>query len=219
MKITLTSEVVQPPPPRKLFYSLPDPVARKMPATRRGKQGLKARVSPKLEAYMRAMNRLLHPNMKDVDFEREWRQMYNGGRAFDNGKSYESGEWTLEDIFCAGATLEAVTGIQSNGRIEVYAIDPENPPPPPTSPDQIDMTRNFFPTTSQPFLQNGPFPQFDDPPYYGGGRFIHPFIGRDGKNWVDVYETDDGRGGLRGATKIEQPFIPARPDLTAGVIP
>lgn len=192
-----------------LLYSLPDPVARNMPATRKVRDDRFFRVSPELEAYIWGVDKLLNPTMDDATFLRYWKSLYNGFRAFDNGHSWESGDWALENLYCAGATLKPVTGEIVSGWVEVYAIDPAYPPPVPTRLSEIDMRLNFYPTISRA-LANDPFPQFS-------GRCIHPFVGLNGRNWVRIGQYD-GRGGMRVATKIEHPFIPSRPDLTAGVI-
>lgn len=181
-----------------------------MPATRKSIEDRFFPVVYGLEAYIRKVNRLLNPDMSDSDFEANWLHMYSGNEAFDNFNGYTSGHWKLENLFCAGATLRAVTGRPVNNKIEVYAIDPQNPPNPPNKLSEIDMTLNFFPTVAAAPYRSEPFPWFN-------GRFVQPFVGKGGRNWVMV-NPPEPYGKLKPVTKIMNPFSPERWDVTAGVI-
>jgi hypothetical protein len=180
-----------------------------MPATRKCKVDRVFPVSAALEAYVWGVDKLLNPEMSDDLFLRYWKSLYNGFRAFDNGHSWDSGDWRLENLYCAGATLQPVTGVVVNGWVEVYAIDPLHPPLVPASVYEIDMTLNFFPTTSLSNFRNGAFPQFV-------GRCANPFLGENGRNWIRMGEYD-GRGGMQIVDAIKHPFIPSKYDITAGV--
>jgi hypothetical protein len=159
--------------------------------------------------YVIAILRLLNPGLNKREFEHGLKGLFNGGRAFDNGKSYESGDWGLENLFCAGATLRAFNYeivMKSGSRFaKVHAIDPRINLPIPRRLEDVDMTLHFYATTATA-TGNNPFPQFD-------GRVIIPFFGRDGYNLVrlDRYES---RGGLRRVSTIQHPFLPQRADIT-----
>lgn len=197
------------------LYSEPDMVSRNErnhPATRKCLSDFMTPCEPYWGVYVGAILRLLNPNMDVREFESNLRGLFNGARAFDNGRGINSGEWAIENLFCAGATLELIDstirrfGPEGFHYMRVRAIDPKIRRPIPRSLSEIDMTLHFFATTATA-TGNNPFPQFE-------GRVIIPFFGKDGENWVNIDGEPSRPGKMRRVTSIQHPFVPARPDIT-----
>lgn len=181
------------------------------PATRKCKEDTWFKVLPALKDYIWTIDKLLNPNLNPARFWWDWVHLYSGGECYDNGHGYLSlGGWQLETLFTAGATFRCVTGRAVNGWMEVYAIDPKNPPKPPKSLSEIDMTLVHFPTVAAAPYRTEPFPYFND------GRCLHPLIGRNGRAWVQMNPPEPYGKFVRVST-VKHPFTTPRHDLTAGL--
>ncbi len=131
--------------------------------------GASNRVTPAWEAYWRGILRVCNPGMKDDDFQQSWESLVASNRAFTNGSGPDTGDFAIHSLTCGGATHEMVTGIPNGPHMEIYTLNSRKPPPPiPSRPEQIDMTRHFFATTgSNVQLPDGSyavrgFPQFEN---------------------------------------------------------
>ncbi len=151
--------------PRNLYKPLPETVPLY--------SGARNRITPAWERYWRGILQICNPWMKPDDFEASWRGLVADSRAFTNQSGLESGNFALHSITCGGATHEMVTGIREReidgDYMRIYTLNIRKPPPPmPSSPHDIDMTRHFFATTgSNTLLSNGTyavygFPQFEN---------------------------------------------------------
>jgi hypothetical protein len=135
-------------------------------------------MTPAWTAYWKGILHLCNPAMDPVHFEHAWRSLTASYRAFTNFKGSETGDFSTHAITCGGATHEMVTGEPEGQYIRIYTLNwAKGPPPLPSSPQQIDMTRHFFATTgSNVKLADGSysvygFPQFEN--------CIVPLISRD----------------------------------------
>lgn len=191
--------------PERYLYSLPDIVARNEPATRKPRVEWNLPVTPKMEAYVRAIGHLLNPGMDPALFEQFFKSMYAGNRFVDNGNGYESGHWKWTDLFCAGANFLPTSDELDQGFLTVHCIDYYHWPDPPATLADIDMTLHYFPTISRS-TGNEPFRQF-------GGRWLQPFWSKGDTCQINFYP-DEGRGGLAWVDRLQHPFIPPRPDIT-----
>lgn len=126
-------------------------------------------VTPAWEAYWKGILHVCNPGMDAASFEQAWTSLVASNRAFTNGSGPDTGQFAIHSITCGGATHEMVTGIPDGPHIEIYTLNGKKRPPPiPTKPEQIDMTRHFFATTgSNVRLPDGSyavygFPQFEN---------------------------------------------------------
>jgi hypothetical protein len=183
-----------------------------LPATWTTRSGAKYKVSPDLQDYIIGLHVLLHPDMQRAALIKELSQLFRNNGGWCNQTGWDSGEFKIAGLSSEGATVQAtVAGTSPNivpggGKqwLEVYAIDPKNPPPLPASVDQIDMTRHFVPTTARTGGSNL-FPNLD-------GRCLVPFLGKDGLQYV-LFEN------VSKVDRIQMPCVPARPDAMQGLIP
>ncbi len=147
--------------------------------------GATSRVTPAWEAYWKGILRLCNPNMNNDDFQQSWVSLVASNRAFTNGTGPETGDFRLHSLTCGGATHEMVTGIPYRQYMEIYTMNSKKDPPPiPTDPEKIDMTRHFFATT-------GSNVQFPDGSYgvYGFPQFencIVPLVSPSDTDMIDL---------------------------------
>lgn len=173
------------------------------------------RVSQELLALIRAVERLLNPELSDSDFEHELHGLFRDNAGFSNQHGIESGDFRIANLYCGGATFQAVSSdvVKAAGGMwrQVYALDPNNLPALPQTPAGIDMRRWFFPTTALTNASN-PFPNFN-------GRCLIPFLGDGGLNHIAVNNPDRAdKVGLVQVPTIQHPFLPAHPEKTVGLI-
>jgi hypothetical protein len=172
-------------------------------------------VSPQLLAVIQAVERLLNPDLNDSEFEHEFGGLFRDNAGFSNQHGIESGDFRIENLYCGGATFQAVGGdlLKAAGALwlQVYAIDPNDPPAIPQTLAGIDMRRWFFPTTALTNASN-PFPNFN-------GRCLIPFLGVGGLNYIAWNNPDrEDKVGVVQVPTIQIPFLPAHPEKTAGLI-
>lgn len=173
------------------------------------------RVTDQLLALIRAVERLLNPQLSDGDFENELGGLFRNNAGFSNQHGIESGDFRIENLYCGGSTFQAVSGevVAAVGSmwLQVFAIDPNYPPAIPQTLAGIDMRRWFFPTTALTNASN-PFPNFN-------GRCLIPFLGDGGKNYIAWNNADrQDNVGVVKVPSIQPPFLPAHPEITAGLI-
>lgn len=172
-------------------------------------------VSTQLLALIRAVERLLNPELNETEFGHEFDGLFRNNAGFSNQHGIESGDFRIENVYCGGATFQAVSGeaVRAAGALwlQVYAIDPENLPPIPGTLAGIDMRRWFFPTTARTNASN-PFPNF-------GGRCLIPLLGAGGTNHI-AWNNEDrvDHVGVVQVPTIQHPFLPAQPEKTVGLI-
>lgn len=163
-------------------------------------------VSTSLSAYIIGLLRLLNPSMPYAEFIRQLSNLYSTNRAFSNGHPYDSSDWRIENLICGGATVRK-TGfrkkIGGKWHSEVYALDPTTHFIPPKSLSEVNMEVHFFAVVSNS-VGAQPFPQL-------GGKCVIPYLGKGGRNYLN-------ESYLMHVGTIVQPFSPARPDITAGLI-
>jgi hypothetical protein len=156
-----------------------------LPETCPLRAGATMRMAGAWEEYWKAILHLLNPGMSDSDFEDSWKGLVSDARAFTNNSAPESGNFALHSLTCGGATHQMVTGKPEGKYMRIYTLNhSEGPPPIPTSPGQIDITRHFFATTgSTKQLPDGSyavygFPQFEN--------CIVPLLSPKGTDLVEV---------------------------------
>lgn len=212
-----------PVPDGPMLYSMPDYVSRNgqnHPATRSPIKTMYFRMTPAWSDYVWALQRLLNPSMSEADLLRNMKGLFNGSRAFDNGHGMESGDWALQNLYCAGATFELASDtirvFQGRRWMRAKAIDWSIKPAIPQALADIEMCHHFFPTTATD-AGNNPFPQFS-------GRCVIPWFGaeRDPQygvfNWVDIDGYPERPGPMIRVDRPGHPFVPARWDITQGLI-
>lgn len=151
--------------------------------------GVANRMTSDWTDYWRGILMACNPGMKKGDFEASWKGLVADARAFTNNKGLDSGNFALWSITCGGATHEVVSTEPDGpgGRYtRIYTLNhSKGPPPVPSSPNEIDITRHFMATTgSNKLASDGSyavygFPQFDN--------CIVPVISPEG---IDMIETE-----------------------------
>ncbi len=152
------------------------------------------------EAYWKGILQLCNPGMDPVHFEHAWLSLVDSGRAFTNRSGPETGDFAIASITCGGATHEMVTGEREGSHMRIYTLNwSAGPPPIPSSPQQIDMTRHFFATTgSNVKLPDGSyavygFPQFEN--------CIVPLISQNDWDGIDVSR-------IQAVDHLQRPYNP-----------
>jgi hypothetical protein len=119
--------------------------------------------------YWQGILHVCNPTVTGHRFESAFDGLVADNRAFTNDTSPASGLFAVHSLTCGGATHEMVTGIPEGEYMRIYTLNSRKPPPPiPSSPDEIDITRHFFATTGSNIrLADGSyavygFPQFDN---------------------------------------------------------
>src|SRR5512143_912491 len=156
-------------------------------------------LTPAWIAYWQGILHLCNPGVKDTAFQNAWLSLVASDRAFTNGTGPETGNFAIHSLTCAGATHEMVTGKpEKGGHVRIYTFNIHSEPPPvPSSPDELDMTRHFFATT-------GSNTQFPDGSYavYGFPQFencIVPLISNDDTDMIDIAR-------VKVVTEIQYPY-------------
>ena len=183
-----------------------------LPATWTTRAGAKYKVSTDLLAYIIGINQLLHPHMIPEHLIKELKKLFRDNGGWCNQTGWESGEFKIAGLSSEGATVQATlagpvpNALPGRGKLwlEVYAIDPKNPPPLPATVEAIDMTRHFAPTTARSDGSNL-FPNLD-------GRCLVPFLGTAGLQYV-LFEN------VSKVDRVQMPCVPPRPDAMHGLIP
>ncbi len=176
--------------------NLKDPVPETCPLY----SGAKNPVTPAWEAYWRGILHLCNPTMSDADFEHSWSSLVGPSRAFTNGTDPASGDFALHSLTCGGATHEMVTGIPERSHMRIYTLNSKKEPPPiPSRPEEIDITRHFFATSGSNIrLPDGSyavygFPQFEN--------CIVPLVSPSDTDLIDLSR-------IKVVTAIQRPYNP-----------
>jgi hypothetical protein len=183
-----------------------------LPATWTTLAGQKFKVTAELQDYIIAVNQLLHPDMRRAALVNELAKVFRDDGGWCNRTGWSSGDFKIAGLSAEGATVQAtVAGIAPTiepGRgkqwMEVYAIDPRNPPPAPATVAAIDMTRHFAPTTCITGGSNL-FKNLN-------GRVLIPLLGEKGLQYV-LFEN------VTKVDRIQMLCLPPRPDAMQGLIP
>ncbi len=161
-------------------------------------------LTPAWVSYWKGILHLLNPNMNDADFELSWGRLVQSDRAFTNGTGPETRHFAIHSVTCAGATHAMVTGIPEilpkGYYMRIYTLNwHKGPPPIPTDPDGLDMTRHFFATTGSThklpdgsYAVNG-FPQFEN--------CIVPLISQSDTDLIDATR-------IKKVTGLQRPYNP-----------
>ena len=96
------------PSPSGLYWIMPDEEPRNNPATHKSLVDLYFKITPKMSAYIHAIERLLNPNMSTDDLEKNLNALFGNQTAFTNGHAYDTDDWKIENLDCGGATVQAV---------------------------------------------------------------------------------------------------------------
>lgn len=177
--LTIPSPIAT-PDPRKLCFVLwdhqlarygyrPRNLYKPVPETCPLFSGARNRLDDDWIEYWQGILKLLNPGMDSDEFRKRFGGLVADARAFTNDSGPESGNFALHSITCGGATHEMVTGEREDDLMEIYTLNVHDGPPPiPSDPHEIDMTRHFFATTgSNVKLPDGTyavygFPQFEN---------------------------------------------------------
>src|SRR5512138_641318 len=106
-------------------------------------------LTPEWIAYWQGLLRLCNPDVNEAAFKQAWLSLVASDRAFTNGTGPETDNFAIHSLTCGGATHELVSGEpEKGGHVRIYILNiHDEPPPVPSTPEEIDMTRHFFATT------------------------------------------------------------------------
>ena len=157
-------------------------------------------MTPEWITYWKGILRLCNPTMDEKHFESAWYSLVDKDRAFTNFTGLDSGNFAIHSVTCGGATHEMVTGIPEGKYMSIYTLNwGSGPPPVPSDPRAIDMTRHFFATTgSNVKLADGSyavygFPQFEN--------CIVPLISQGDTDRIEVSR-------IKEVTGLQKPYNP-----------
>ncbi len=157
-------------------------------------------LTPRWIAYWQGILHLCNPTVTGGDFEHSWNSLVRTNRAFTNDTGPETGTFAIHSLTCGGATHALTTSMAEGGYLRINTLNwGKGPPPIPSSPDGIDMTRHFFATACSnrqlpdgSYVVNG-FPQFEN--------CIVPLISQGDTDLIDISR-------IKMVNSIQRPYNP-----------
>jgi hypothetical protein len=179
-----------------------------LPETCPLRSGATLSLTPAWEAYWRGILHVCNPNMTKAAFEASWKGLVADSRAFTNNSDPESGNFALHSLTCGGATHQMVSGVPEGQYMRIYTLNhSKGPPPIPSYPDEIDITRHFFATTGSNLrLSDGSYAVFGFPQFE---NCIVPLLSPDDTDLIEVSR-------IKVVTNIQRPYNtePVLPAIT-----